>query len=217
MATSGGLIEIVADALGLTAETVGVHVRNLRTAGLLNRRGVGRSAAIMTTLDAARVLLAVVGSQQVKDSAETVKRFGALVSAEGVEAASRGEDINPFTLEHALAAEFGAIAQRWPNPRTVANAEYRDTWQELDDSKVIAGPALQLFTTLGVRTPVTRGAVLRRFADRRDGKATLVSFGHQDAEWRAVDEASFSRATGAPVTQASSVPASALVEITRRL
>ena len=92
MATSGGLIEIIADALGLTVETVGVHVRFLRMAGLLNRRGVGRSAAIMTTLDAARVLLAAVGSQHVKDSVETVKEFGALVSVEGVEAASRGED-----------------------------------------------------------------------------------------------------------------------------
>ncbi len=215
MATSGVLIEIIADALGLTVETVGVHVRFLRMAGLLNRRGVGRSAALMTTLDAARVLLAAVGSQHVKDSVEAVKEFGALLSVEGVEAAARGEDITPFTLEHALAAELIAIARRWPIPRRMA-WEYQDAWQERDDSEVISGHVLQLFTTLGVRTPVERGAVLRRFADRRDGEATVVSFG-QDARWRAVDEASFREAIGASLTQSRSVAARALVEITRRL
>ena len=80
MATSGDLSEIVSHALGLNPETVAVHVRNLRTAKVINRRGVGKSAARMTSLDAARVLLAAAGSPLVKILVETAEGYGGLLS-----------------------------------------------------------------------------------------------------------------------------------------
>jgi hypothetical protein len=216
--TSGGLINIVANALGQNAETVGVHVRNLRLAALLSRRGVGKSAATMSALDAARVLLAAAASVQAKDSVESVLGFGKLLSAEGARAAARGKDTAAFTLEHALALELLDVAVRWPSPRVVSDSLYVDSFWEADDSRVEAGPVLQLFTTLGNQHAVERAAVLRRFASPAKGAtATPLYFGAGGRKHPAMDEASFCRATGANITQSRTIAAKALVYITRRL
>jgi hypothetical protein len=217
VATSGGLIGIIANALGLNAETVGVHVRNLRLASLISRRGVGKSAATMTALDAARVLLAAAGSLQAKDSVESVLGFGKLLSAEGAEAAALGEDTSAFTLEHALTVELMEVAARWPSPRVVSDSMYVDSRWEADDSGVEPGPALQLFTSLGNQQPVERGAVLRRFAFVAEGAATALYFGAGGGKQPAMDEASFCRATAANLTQSRTIAAKAIVYITRRL
>ena len=218
MTTSGGLINIVANALGQNAETVGVHVRNLRLASLLSRRGVGKSAATMNALDAARVLLAAAASVQAKDSVESVMGYGKLLSAEGSRAAARGKDTSAFTLEYALAVELVEVAARWPSPHVVSDSLYVDSRWEADDSRVEPGPALQLFTTLGNQQAVERAAVLRSFASAAKGAAaTTHYFGAGGGKHPAMDEASFSRATGANMTQSRTIAAKALVYITRRL
>ncbi len=67
VATSGQLVEAVSEATGFAAETVVVHMRNLREAGFIAIRGRGRSAAKMTARDAARLLMAVSGTNHVKE------------------------------------------------------------------------------------------------------------------------------------------------------
>jgi hypothetical protein len=75
MATPGELIKMVAAATGTPAPTVTQHDRNLFLAGLRTKGGRGRSAATVTARDAAHLLTAVLGSGQVKDSAETALRY----------------------------------------------------------------------------------------------------------------------------------------------
>jgi DNA-binding transcriptional ArsR family regulator len=80
VATSGQLVEAVSEATGTAAETVVVHMRNLREAGLVDIRGRGRSAAKMTARDAARLVMAVLGTSHVKESVGAVLSFGALTA-----------------------------------------------------------------------------------------------------------------------------------------
>lgn len=80
MATSKQLIEAVSRATGLTEETVHVHMRNLREAGLITLGGRGASAARMTPLDAARLMMAVSGSGFVKESVNAVASFAGLLA-----------------------------------------------------------------------------------------------------------------------------------------
>jgi hypothetical protein len=78
MARSTQLGECVAAVLGIKPTTAASHVRNLREARLLTKTGRGVTGAHMTTLDAARVLIACTCSQDVQDSAETVQRYANL-------------------------------------------------------------------------------------------------------------------------------------------
>jgi hypothetical protein len=80
MVTPGKLRQTIADALGLQDqyEKVDVHLRNLREAGLITKAKKGRGAADMGPQDAANLLIAVAGSELVKDSVKAVKRFGNL-------------------------------------------------------------------------------------------------------------------------------------------
>jgi len=77
-ATSGVLCRSVADALGFSFETTREHLRNIRRADMITFKGYGRGAALMTTLDAARLVLAAAGSTHAKDSLETLIGFGKL-------------------------------------------------------------------------------------------------------------------------------------------
>ncbi|MDP2376090.1 hypothetical protein [Reyranella sp.] len=75
MATPGELIKAVAKATGTSEPTVTQHDRNLFLAGLRTKGGRGTSAAKVTARDAAHLLTSILGSDQVKDSAETVQRY----------------------------------------------------------------------------------------------------------------------------------------------
>lgn len=75
MATPGELVKVIASATGEDEATVAQHDRNLVVAGLRTRGGRGRSAAKVTSRDAAMLLTAVLGSHRVKDSAETARRY----------------------------------------------------------------------------------------------------------------------------------------------
>ncbi|MBI1201946.1 MAG: hypothetical protein GC182_05490 [Rhodopseudomonas sp.] len=79
MATSGELTDIMAKALGVPFETVREHLRNIRRKpNTITFSGYGRSAAAMQPRDAVRLMLAVAGSQLVKDSRATLDAFAKL-------------------------------------------------------------------------------------------------------------------------------------------
>jgi hypothetical protein len=71
----GQLVKAVSIALDVPEETVVQHDRNLVMAGLRTKGGRGRSAPEVTTLDAARLFIAILGSIRTKDSVDTVKQF----------------------------------------------------------------------------------------------------------------------------------------------
>mgnify|MGYP003707219695 CR=1 FL=1 len=77
MAKPGQLRKAVAEALSLQEqlESVDVHLRNLREAGLITKAKKGGGAADMSPDDALNLLLAVGGSDRPKDSVKTVERF----------------------------------------------------------------------------------------------------------------------------------------------
>jgi hypothetical protein len=76
MATPVELVEVMAETLGVPAATVVVHDRNLVIEGLRSKGGRGRSAAHVTERDAAHLLTAILASAQVRDSANSVQRYG---------------------------------------------------------------------------------------------------------------------------------------------
>jgi hypothetical protein len=78
LARSTELGECVAGVLGVRPTTTASHVRNLREADLLTKTGRGITGAQMTPRDAAHLLIASTCSQDIKDSVETVQRYGKL-------------------------------------------------------------------------------------------------------------------------------------------
>jgi len=74
LVSSTQLSECIARATGVPEATVLLHMRNVREAGILTQGGRGRSAARMTTRDAANLLIAVAGASAVKDSVVPIHR-----------------------------------------------------------------------------------------------------------------------------------------------
>jgi hypothetical protein len=97
LATSGQLVEAVSRATGFAEETVVVHMRNLREADLIAVRGRGPSAAKMIPRDAARLLMAVSGTNYVKESVGAVASFAALIAYRR-ELISPADRIVPVTI-----------------------------------------------------------------------------------------------------------------------
>ena len=75
VASPGELVRKLSELLGIAERTIVLHDRNLVVAGLRSKGGRGTSAARMAARDAAHLLVAVLGSSHVKDSAETVRRY----------------------------------------------------------------------------------------------------------------------------------------------
>lgn len=73
--TPGQLVKAVSIALDVPEETVVQHDRNLVVAGLRTTGARGRNAPAVSTLDAARLFTAVLGSVRAKDSIATVRAF----------------------------------------------------------------------------------------------------------------------------------------------
>ncbi|MBR1133298.1 hypothetical protein [Bradyrhizobium iriomotense] len=78
MVTSRELADIVGDALGIARESAQLHLKTIRAAGEISFKGYGRAAAKMTPLDAARLVIAALGSTFAKDSVNVLKRFAKL-------------------------------------------------------------------------------------------------------------------------------------------
>lgn len=90
MALLSDLVKIVAAVEGLEEVSVGIFARHAREAGLITQGGRGRSAAKMTTRDAANLLLAVNGCALAKDISDIVPRLRALPIYIGVEETAVG-------------------------------------------------------------------------------------------------------------------------------
>ena len=199
MATSGELIEIVATALELSPETVGVHMRYLRMAKLINRRGVGRSAATMFEIDAARMILASAGSLQRRT------RLRASSASESFPSRTRPplrgrrgrSPLDPIGFPR-KSLELNSLAalrniRRSYSDRGFLDLVYRDQFVDDDAVEKMGLPALQLLLCSRHALPPLRAAVVRRFAD---GEVSLFSFGRFDRE--VVDERSFFAAADLP-------------------
>jgi hypothetical protein len=77
MASPGQLVEALTEVLRLPRTTPLVHDRHLVVAGLRSKHGRGRGAAKVTPGDAARLLVAIIGSATLEDSVRTVERYAA--------------------------------------------------------------------------------------------------------------------------------------------
>jgi hypothetical protein len=81
MASPGELVRTIAEVLGVPEATVTVLDRNLVVAGLRTKRGRGPSAAEVTTLDGARLLIAgILSPAPVTSTAEVVGWYSQLVA-----------------------------------------------------------------------------------------------------------------------------------------
>ncbi len=74
-------MQALADALSVPKTTPLVHDRHLVVAGLRSKHGRGRGAAKVTAGDAARLLVAIMGSATLEDSVATVERYAATRAA----------------------------------------------------------------------------------------------------------------------------------------
>jgi hypothetical protein len=99
MATVGQLTETIATATGVPKPTVALVVRSLREAGLLTTGARGRNAPRMTPLDAARILIALLGSERPVDAPRVVEDFGQFVKTKSVtsKAHLENDDISTYT------------------------------------------------------------------------------------------------------------------------
>lgn len=88
MATSGQLVEAMAGALNIPVATVALYDRALSEAGIRTKGGRGRSAAKMTSRDAASLLIAIMASPitgpSISGAIEHYRVYAGLVARSGV-------------------------------------------------------------------------------------------------------------------------------------
>ena len=148
MASSGELERIMAYALEMPHETVSLFLRKIRQAGLITKKGHGPSAARMEPLDAARLLLVVIGGILVKDAVDTVKIVGGMRFA-GVAPDARKKEVRFLApevfgldrFEDCLARELALFAKRHG---AMARKKPADVFAFLESMRS-PHPALQIF------------------------------------------------------------------------
>ena len=209
VATSGELCIAVATALGIPFESTREHLRNIRRAGMISFKGHGRGAAAMTTLDAARLLIAAAGSSFVKDSIATLEGFGRLKPTRKI---PRQRSIKESTLETYLAE----VMQKLIDERDQLPNAYRRPVSPGVDSRI----ALRMMSVVSARPDdYPRTASVRRFLN--SGVAldfTIVSFSSPEfpsPTLNSPDDAVYLREAG--LIQTRDVPAWVLAEIAHAL
>jgi hypothetical protein len=166
MATSGELTQTVSKALGVPFETAREHLRVIRRVpNTITFSGYGRSAASMTPRDAVRLMLAVAGSQFVKDAKATLDAFRKL---QPLKFARRQGDLRerpPNLEEHLIEMMNALITSRDDLPPSY-----------LRHSRAPKHGAIALTLMSGATTgkEPPRAAIARRYSD--SGGATAVSF-----------------------------------------
>jgi hypothetical protein len=121
MATPGKLIDITAQALGLSPATVGQYYRSLREEGAVTRGGRGRSAPQSTYLDASRLLIAILASDTAFHAHQESTRFWTLKNIFWSAPVDpyRGLDrqmIRSADFDHALAYVLSILGSDWRRP-----------------------------------------------------------------------------------------------------
>lgn len=92
MAKLSDLIPTLAQVLPMPEQTVAMYARHLREARLLSTGGRGPGAAKMTATDCARLLIAIMAADQVKDAVRAVELFWPLPQEEIVTKVGLPED-----------------------------------------------------------------------------------------------------------------------------
>jgi hypothetical protein len=130
MPTSVKLVGIVASALDWEPTEVGHHARNLRDAKLVTKGGQGITAPLMTSLDAANFVCAVLGSKRVKQSAEVVNGISEL---RAISSGIRLSDAfrNGYSRLDLQKGIFGLDAGHTPQQGIVASFSLFDREEEL--------------------------------------------------------------------------------------
>jgi hypothetical protein len=111
MATPKQLVEAVAGVLGISVASVVVHDRNLSNAPVPLRTvaGRGRAAAKMTATDAANLVIAVAGSESVKNSVWAVLTYGGLRGIKTRTTATGIRSFDELPANHSLAEMLAAL------------------------------------------------------------------------------------------------------------
>jgi hypothetical protein len=186
--TSIELAGLMAEALGLSPETVRHHVRNIGRAGFITRNGRGPHAADMTELDAARLLIATAGSTMTKDSLDTLQRFRSLTETRRRPDAD-GELPGGATasLEDFLALRIARLRETWLPPRS---REFGATYLPRYD--LTGHAALELTSPLGAhRSDAPAFAIVRWFTVA--GRAEKATFAPAGEDQVAMSAAVFSK------------------------
>lgn len=147
MATSGAMIRTLAEAIGLPEASVVVYDRKLLEAGLRSKSGRGRSAAKVTARDAAHLLVAILGTAQLKDAAIAVRRYAETrprphgPATEGFVGLGIAEleDLPPeHSFVDALAALISSAASGSLAAAMLANAD------EINGRMILSPPAIEV-------------------------------------------------------------------------
>lgn len=104
--------DVIADALGVDRSSVDRAARSLRGAGLIGT-GVGRHAPDVTPRDAARYLIAFLGSGRPTHATETVARFSTLPAVETTGLATVCDALD-LPRAHTLGDALEALLARLP-------------------------------------------------------------------------------------------------------
>jgi hypothetical protein len=99
VASSIELASAVAAALRMEDETVQLYLKNIRAAGAISFKGYGRSAAAMTPLDAARLLIVVAGNGVARNAAGFLENFAHLEALSGKLGGKKLEDFMVERIE----------------------------------------------------------------------------------------------------------------------
>jgi hypothetical protein len=118
MATPGELVEELADSLGVSVATIAQYDRVLAESGLRSSGGRGKSAARVTSIDAANLLITVLGTpvsgSPIKNAADTCRSYGELPVARGPSSPRRFRDFGiqslaRLPLRHSLRDALSAL------------------------------------------------------------------------------------------------------------
>ena len=187
MATSGDLVRIVAYALELAPETVFIHMRNLRVAELISKKGHGRSAAKMTPLDATRLLLASAGSAFAKDSVETTREFGQMKRASFTEDLIPCEKIPQLsgwdTLENAICEELTLFSTSHAKVRSFSTSAYFEFFARFHAD----APALKFFLSNQMGS-ATKAAFFCKITDAASKPSVVLRVGFSNLVYRDWDD-----------------------------
>lgn len=95
LASPGELVKSLSEVLGLPLPTIVYYDRELSTRGLRSKSGRGRSAAKITSRDAANLLASILGTAQIKGAAEVVAELAMVRAhrARSTEGLFRGSNI----------------------------------------------------------------------------------------------------------------------------
>ena len=192
MASPGELVWKVSELLGIPEPTIVQHDRNLVVAGLRSKSGRGPSAAKMTPRDAAHLLVAVLGSDQVKHSVQTVRRYSETrvhkATSEGYQRSAIAALINLPSDHSFVDALEGLIAAAVDG--SLQRAMYDDI-AEFEGEKIGGPPIIEvtvltprLIADLSIRGTEMTGHVRYGLPDPWDQHRTLHPPAEEVEAWR---------------------------------